>query len=67
MTWAEEFRKKLHDEEEAKIARVTAAGFRITRVTEEEFEDGIGACVGVNAQKGYVFYTLNQALQEIGE
>jgi len=65
MTWAEEFAKKLREEEREKVAKVTAAGFRITRVTEEEFEDGVGACIGWNAVKGYTFYTLNQALKEI--
>lgn len=66
MTWAQEFARKLREEEQAKIAKVKAAGFRVTKVTEEEFEDGVGACVGWNAVKGHTFYTLNQALKETG-
>lgn len=67
MTWAQKTKSGLEAIERQQIAKLKAAGFEITRVSAEEHEDGIGACVGVNAIKNGVWYTMIHALREIGE
>lgn len=59
--------KMVKQVEKEQSAKVKAAGFRIEHVTEEEFEDGVGAIAGINAVKDGAWYTLREALKEIGE
>jgi hypothetical protein len=53
--------------ENEQAQKVHDAGFKIVDVTAEELEDGVGATVGLNAVKDEVFYSLRDALREIGE
>lgn len=41
-------------------------GFSNTLVSQEEFEDGIGTCVGLNFTKDGLWYKPHQAMNEIG-
>lgn len=41
-------------------------GFKATQVSQSEFEDGIGACAGLNFVKNETFYTPEQAATEAG-
>lgn len=41
-------------------------GFRAIRVNADEYEDGVGAGIGINYVKNGVWYTEGQALREIG-
>ena len=59
--------KTLKQIEREQAQKVHDAGFAVVNVTAEEFEDGVGATVGLNAVKDEVFYSLRQALREIGE
>jgi hypothetical protein len=47
--------------------KILANGFTIERISDEEFEDGIGACVGNNYVKGNQRYAFDDALDAIGE
>ena len=53
--------------ENEQAAKVEAAGFKIINVTVEEFDDGVGATIGLNAVKDGQFCSLRDALREIGE
>lgn len=66
-TWAEKFKRAIDRVQYEQAQKVRQAGFEIRTVSEQEYEDGVGACPGVNAIKGIVWYTLRQALDEIGE
>ena len=47
--------------------KIAAAGFKVVDVSEEEFEDGIGVCVGKNYIKDGRSYSFRDALELIGE
>ena len=47
--------------------KILAAGFRLDVVSEEEHEDGVGACTGNNYVKNGCFYDFEWALDVIGE
>jgi hypothetical protein len=59
--------RALREIENEQAAKVEAAGFTITDVTAEELEDGVGVCIGLNAVKDEVFYSLRDALRQLGE
>jgi hypothetical protein len=65
--WASEFKQAIEKVQYEQAQKATTAGFAITVVSAEEFEDGVGTCAGVNAMKDGVWYTLREALNEIGE
>jgi hypothetical protein len=67
MKWNVEFKHAIEKVQYEQAQKVKRAGFAITVVSPEEFEDGVGACAGVNATKNGVWYTLREALNEIGE
>jgi hypothetical protein len=67
MSWAQRYRKALARVENEQAQKVKAAGFAIQFVTLSDHEDGVGEAAGVNATRDGVWYTLRQALNEIGE